>query len=170
MKARQAILSIALVQTGLTVAQAGPAKESRKTLPPEDIATIRAMVPAMELAWQSHNAAAYAAQFVSDAEHINAYGMWWRGRTEIEQGIAFALTRIYPENPISASEVTVSGVSHDAAVVQYRWRLSPYSDPDGTAYSNPQGRVTELVVRTPVGWRIRTFQSTFINSNVPQPR
>ena len=139
-------------------------------LSPDDVASIKAMVPAMEVAWRTHDAAAYAGQFLPDAEHINAYGMWWRGRDEIEQGIGFALTRVYPDNPIAATDVTVSGLSRTIAVVQYRWRLRSYVDRDGTTYTDPQDRVTEVLVRTGDGWRIRNFQSTFINPKVPQSR
>jgi uncharacterized protein (TIGR02246 family) len=160
----------ALLIVGSVATHAAPAKEASTMLSPEDVAAIEAMVPAMEAAWRTHNAAAYVGQFVPDAEHINAYGMWWRGRDEIEQGIAFALTRIYPDNPIVASDVTVSAVAPKVAVLQYRWRLKPYSDPDGTRYADPQGRVTDILVRTDGGWRIRNFQSTFINPKVPQPR
>ncbi|WP_260596601.1 SgcJ/EcaC family oxidoreductase [Sphingomonas endolithica] len=149
---------------------AAPAQEMRTMLSSQDVAAIEAMVPAMAAAWRTHDAAAYARQFVPDAEHINAYGMWWRGRYEIEQGIAFALTRIYADNPIVASDVTVSAVTPKVAILQYRWRLKPYSDPDGTRYADPQGRVTDVLVRTKEGWRIRNFQSTFINPKVPQPR
>jgi uncharacterized protein (TIGR02246 family) len=55
-------------------------------LSPSDEAELRAMIPAMEAAWRSHDAGAYAAQFTPDAEHVNAYGMWWRGRAEIGEG------------------------------------------------------------------------------------
>lgn len=136
----------------------------------DDLIAIKAMVPAMEAAWRTHDAAAYANQFVPDAEHVNAYGMWWRGRAEVEQGIALALNRIYPDNPIVASDASVSAVGANVAILQYRWRLKPYSDNDGTRYADPQGRVTDVLVRTDKGWRIRNFQSTFINPNVPQSR
>jgi uncharacterized protein (TIGR02246 family) len=135
-----------------------------------DRVALHAMVDDMESAWAARDAAAYAAQFTKDAEHINAYGMWWRGRREIEDGIRFALENIYPDNPIAADMVEVTGLSTDIAVVQYRRRLGPYGDPDGKWYEEPQGRVTDTLVRTPDGWRIRFFHSTFINPGVPQPR
>lgn len=159
-----------LLAIGSVMPQNVAAKETPAMLSPDDVAWIKAMIPAMETAWRNHDAAAYAGQFTPDAEHINAYGMWWRGHDEIEQGIGIALTRIYPDNPIAASDVTVSALSPAIAVVQYRWRLRSYADPDGTTYIDPQGRVTEVVVRTANGWRIRNFQSTFINPKVPQSR
>lgn len=166
----KAMVTAALLSVGSVATHAAPAKETQTMLSPQDKAAIEAMVPAMEAAWRTHDTAAYAGQFVPDAEHINAYGMWWRGHDEIEQGITFALTRIYPDNPIVASDITVSAVAPTVAVLQYRWRLKPYSDPDGTRYTDPQGRVTDVLVRTDKGWRIRNFQSTFISPNVPQPR
>lgn len=135
-----------------------------------DIQALEAMIPAMVSAWAAKDASAYSAQFTTDAEHVNAYGMWWRGRAEIEAGIGIALTMVYPDNPIAARDVNVVMIGPDAAVVQYRWQLQPYADRDGTAYADPQGRVTQVVIRQPEGWRIKFFQSTFINPNVPQQR
>ena len=135
-----------------------------------DETTLRAMVSDMEAAWRARDAGAYAGQFTADAEHINAYGMWWRGADEIAEGISFALNVIYPDNPISARDVLVTPLDDDLAVVQYRWRLSPYADPDGTRYADPGGRVTQVLARAPGGWRIRFFQSTFINLSAPHTR
>jgi len=101
-----------------------------------DVAELENMVPAMEAAWRAGDAASYAAQFTADAEHVNAYGMWWHGRDEICNGIGFALSRIYRTNPIATSEVAIEPLSEDIAVVRHRWRLQPYSDPDGTRYAD----------------------------------
>ena len=135
-----------------------------------DVAELENMVPAMEAAWRTGDAASYAAQFTVDAEHVNAYGMWWHGRDEIFDGIGFALSQIYPTNQITTSEFAVEALSPDIAVVRYRWRLQPYSDPDGTHYADPQGRIINVLVKRSDGWRIRFFQSTFINPAVPHAR
>ena len=90
------------------------------SLSAKDLALLKALVPAMEAAWRSRDARAYASQFTSDAEHINAYGMWWRGRHEIAQAMAFTLEKIYPTNPLQADQVTVKGMGPGMAVVQYR--------------------------------------------------
>jgi uncharacterized protein (TIGR02246 family) len=124
----------------------------------------------MEAAWRARDAEAYAGQFTEDAEHINAYGMWWRGRREIAEGIGFALNVVYRDNPIVARDVSLIPLGEDVALVQYRWRLNPYADPDGAQHDDPEGRVTQVVVRVARGWRIRAFQSTFINPNIPRGR
>lgn len=136
------------------------------TFTPADETELRDMVSAMEAAWRTHDASGYAAQFTTDAEHINAYGMWWRGRGEIAGGIGFALTIVYPDNPILARDVLVTPMGQDTAVVQYHWRLGPYSDPDGAHHADPEGRIIQVVVRMAEGWRIRFFQSTFIKPAV----
>lgn len=133
-------------------------------------AALRHMVADMERAWRARDAEAYAAQFTDDAEHINAYGMWWRGRREIAEAMKFVLDRIYPGNPITSDQVSVLPLTKEIAIVQYRWHLNSYADPDGTKHVNPQGRITQVVVKRPEGWRIRTFQSTFINPHVRQVR
>lgn len=135
-----------------------------------DVTQLKQLVDEMAQAWKRHDAEAYAAQFTDDAEHINAYGMWWRGRPEIASAMKFVLNNIYPTNPISTDQVSVQPLSKDVAVVQYRWHLQTYVDPDGTRHENPQGRITQVVVKQPAGWRIRYFQSTFINPNVRHTR
>lgn len=146
------------------------AKSPDAAVKPQIDIALRSMVSDMALAWKARDARAYANQFTTNAEHINAYGMWWRGRAEIEQGIRIALERVYPDNPISVDEITVRMVAPRVAVVQYRWQLQPYADPDGTKYDKPIGRVTQVVSQGKEGWRITNFQSTFVNPKVPQPR
>jgi uncharacterized protein (TIGR02246 family) len=131
---------------------------------------LRAMVPEMERAWARRDAKAYASQFADDADHINAHGMFWRGQQEIERGIGTALTRVYPNNPIRASDVEVQFLRPDVAVVRYRWRLDSYSTPAGRIYKDPTGRITEVVERTSTGWKIRHFQSTIVDPDVYHER
>jgi uncharacterized protein (TIGR02246 family) len=166
------LLASALVM--VAALQPFPAAAFRKTPPltitASEEAALRHMVADMEKAWKARDADAYAAQFTDDAEHINAYGMWWRGRREIAEAMKFVLNRIYPENPITADQISIRPLAQHIAIVQYRWRLNPYADPDGTKHVRPQGRITQVVVKQPAGWRIQTFQSTFINPNVRQVR
>lgn len=166
----RSVMVTVLIAIASTTPHDAPAQETKPMLSSDDVAAITAMVPAIAAAWRTHDAAAYAAQFAPDADHINAYGMWWHGRSEIAGGIGFALTRIYPDNPIVAPDVTVQSITPTVAIVQYRWQLGSYADPDGTTYTDPQGRVSEVVTRTAEGWRIRNFQSTFINPKVPHTR
>lgn len=91
----------------LPAAAQGPASK----LISRDVAALRAMVPAMETAWRTRDAKAYAAQFSADAEHINAYGMWWRGRQEIAHAMTFTLGRIYPDNPLVADQISVKSIA-----------------------------------------------------------
>ena len=155
----------------IVAAIVSPAQSRPKTsLSPDEILQLKQLVVEMAQAWKRHDADAYAAQFTDDAEHINAYGMWWRGRTEIASSMKFVLNKIYPANPISADQVSVQSLAKDLAVVQYRWQLRSYTDPDGTRHENPQGRITQVVVKEPAGWRIRYFQSTFINPHVRHTR
>lgn len=189
MRKHEAVIGLVASMFGCTVYASVPEQsdgskaavsrlEAPAVLPsnPETVVTqrddwaLRSMVSDMAVAWKARDARAYADQFTADAEHINAYGMWWRGRGEIEQAIRVALERVYPDNPISVDEITVRMVARRVAVVQYRWQLLPYTDPDGTKYDKPHGRVTQVVAQRQEGWRITNFQSTFINPNVPQPR
>lgn len=163
-----ALLVLAAPLSGTFAARVQPPGPPR--LARSDEAQLRQMVADMESAWKRRDAAAYAAQFTSDADHVNAYGMWWRGRPEIASSMRFVLDKIYPDNPIRADQVMVQPLGRDVALVRYRWSLDSYSDPDGTRHDNPQGRISQVVVRGASGWKIQSFQSTFINRKVRQVR
>src|SRR4028118_2299282 len=154
---------IVLISLCFSAVPAAAQAAAVSNLSTKDVTALQAMVSAMEAAWSSRDAKAYAAQFTPDAEHINAYGMWWRGRDEIAGAMTFVLGTIYPTNPIVADQVSVKGIGPRLAVVQYRWQLASDSDPDGTRYEKPSGRVTQGVAKGREGWRITHFQSTFIN-------
>jgi hypothetical protein len=64
----------------------------------------------------------------------------------------------------------VKAIGPKLAVIQYRWQLQSYSDPDGTRYEKPAGRITQIVAKRSEGWRIAHFQSTFINPAVRHTR
>lgn len=167
---RSVLLSLLLLISAFCPAGTAQSEAISRVISATDDASLRRMVVEMEHAWNAHDADAYAAQFTPDAEHVNAYGMWWRGRREIADAMRFVLGRIYPTNPISADQVLVQPLAKNVAMVRYRWRLQSYTDPDGTRHENPQGRVTQVLVKHPEGWRIQAFQSTFINANVRQVR
>lgn len=138
---------------------ASASKPSPPTITAREEGALRHMVADMERAWKAHDADAYAAQFTDNAEHINAYGMWWRGRHEIAEAMKFVLNRIYPDNPITVDQVSVQPLTKDIAIVQYRWRLNSYEDPDGTKHVNPAG------ADHPGG---RETASRMADSNVPE--
>ena len=152
---RSVLLSLLLLISAFCPAGTAQSEAISRVISATDDASLRRMVVEMEHAWNAH---------------VNAYGMWWRGRREIADAMRFVLGRIYPTNPISADQVLVQPLAKNVAMVRYRWRLQSYTDPDGTRHENPQGRVTQVLVKHPEGWRIQAFQSTFINANVRQVR
>jgi uncharacterized protein (TIGR02246 family) len=50
-----------------------------------DQSEVSALVDEVAAAWNSHDIRRYAACFAPDADVVNVAGMWWRGRSEIEQ-------------------------------------------------------------------------------------
>ena len=46
---------------------------------------VAALVREVEAAWNTHDMTRFAACFAVDADFVNVGGMWWRGRSEIEQ-------------------------------------------------------------------------------------
>ena len=116
-----------------------------------------AMLAAYVAAWNAHDMKAFANLFSEDADYVNAYGEWWRGRealqaknTEAHESY-YARTRLRMENPV------VRSLGNDLALVQARWVLHG----DTRARRDERlGFVTLVLTKEESRWHIRLAQNT----------
>ncbi len=108
-------------------------------------------------AWNAHDMKAFANLFSEDADYVNAYGDWWRGRDELQakngeaHGSYYARTRMRADNPV------VHPLNEGLALVQARWILHG----DTRAKRDERlGFVTLVLTRDDDRWRIRLAQNT----------
>lgn len=126
---------------------------------PADEQGIRDLLERMRHAWESGDAAAYAAEFANDARYVAATGVRSVGRVAIAEShqkifdTFFKHTRLgggYPAElqPVSQDVVLI----HASGAV-----LFPGED---ELRVRPNGLLTMLVVRDGNGWRVASFSNT----------
>lgn len=119
--------------------------------------TPEAVLAAYVAAWNAHDMKAFANLFSEDADFVNAYGEWWRGREALQaknteaHDSYYARTRLRMENP------AVRSLDNDLALVQARWVLHG----DTRARRDERlGFVTLVLTKEESRWRIRLAQNT----------
>jgi uncharacterized protein (TIGR02246 family) len=88
----------------------------RVTYPRSDEDAIRALVLALQDAFATKNAAAFAVHLAEDADWENAFGRRAHGRAEIEAFLADVFPR-FSDARITGEEIRIRPVSSDVAVV-----------------------------------------------------
>ena len=74
----------ALLALGLFSA-ADPQGRARGAAPAGDEAEIRALLRQLGEAWNKHDVKAFMAPVAEDADAVNRFGQWYRGRTQLEK-------------------------------------------------------------------------------------
>jgi uncharacterized protein (TIGR02246 family) len=127
-----------------------------------DEAAIGAVVDHFVRAWNEHDMGAFAALFADAAEFVNAIGLHWCGRAQIEAAQArnhatiFRESRI--ENMAARQRLLVPGV----ALVHATWDLVGQRGRDGHAIPPRAGIITMVLVQAGDAWPIAAFQNTDI--------
>ena len=155
---KEILLSIVLTLAALSFVQAQTQNMSNK-----DEQELLQMPLEMQKAWNAHNAKAYVAQFMEDANHINAHGLWWKGKKEIEGAVTYIHQTFFKDNVIKASDISIRFVKPDVAIVRYKWSMNSFTPPDHETIVNPSGWVTQIVTKQGGKWLITDFQSTYID-------
>lgn len=134
-----------------------------------DEAAIREAVQMrQQLAWNQHDAKAYAALFTEDGDVVNVVGWWWRGRAEIEKKLTDAFAFVFRGSALTIQHVGIRFLAPDVAVAHAYWTMSGAR----TSPTIPQPRegLQTLVVQKRGGkWMIAAFQNTNYVPEVPFP-
>jgi uncharacterized protein (TIGR02246 family) len=117
-------------------------------------------------AWNRRDMAAFGDLFVEDADFVNIFGTWSKGREEIRARHAKILAGAFRTSVISNAKVELRSLSPDSAVVRWVWQLDGLTAPDGTPAPRRTGLLLHVIIRTPAGFRIAAAQNTSI---VPDP-
>lgn len=116
-----------------------------------------AVLAAYVAAWNAHDMKAFANLFSEDADYVNAYGDWWRGREALHaknseaHGSYYARTRMRTEAPV------MRAIADKMVLLQARWILHG----DTRAKRDERhGFVTLVMTKDEDRWRIRLAQNT----------
>ena len=123
---------------------------------------VRRVVNAFAETWNRHDMKAFAQLFAADAEFVNVVGLWWKGRTEIQQAHEATHATIFKNSRLRIIETTVRFVSPQLAIARSRWRLEGHGTPDGTPLPARNGIFVNILVPDGDDWTIIDTQNTDI--------
>ena len=118
-----------MVRRCVTAAFLGWAAMSAAGEPQGDEAAIRDVEARRALAWNRHDASAYAALFTRDADVVNVLGWWWRGRSEIEAKLTDAFVWVFRDSTLTIDDVHVRSLDPSTSIVHVRWTLDGAKTP-----------------------------------------
>ncbi len=128
------------------------------TNPNKDEAAVRAVVQAVQDAWNAHDGKAFAAVFAEDADYVVVNGLYTRGRKEIEDGHVGIFTTIYKDSKNAATIKRVRFLRPDQAVAHVEWNLEFTL---GGKLNKGHAMNTMVMGKRPDGkWLIDVFQNT----------
>jgi len=127
---------------------------------------IRNLVGQLMAAWNRHDAAAFSATFSEDADFTNWQGSGAHGRAPIERFHAPLFAGRFRETHMVADEVRVRMLREDLASVDVRCRQTGARDNDDQPRPERHALLVCIVVREPVGWRIKVSHTIDL-SNIP---
>jgi uncharacterized protein (TIGR02246 family) len=138
---------------------------------PSGDAAIRNIQTAQEVAWNAHDANAFAQLFAEDADAVNVLGWQWTGRAEIEQKLGDAFAYVFAASRLHIDDVRIRSLSPDLALAHVTWSMTGARNADGSGGNAPQrGIETQLLQRSGGGeWRILSFQNTVATPEHPFP-
>lgn len=156
------------LKSGLLTAVIVAASSADATAQSQDIAEIRQVQVRQAEAWNSHDAAAYAALFSQDGEVVNVVGWWWKGRPEIESKLAAAFAYVFHESVLTITDVQTRFLDPGLAIAHVRWTMTGARTPPGVP--EPRAGIELQVLRKQAGqWLIVSFQNTHSVPEVPFP-
>ena len=123
----------------------------------DDEAAVRALVGRLETAWNAVDPAAFAAEFMPDADFVNVRGDYHSGRDAVEHGHAAILASIYAGSTIRYSLARAREVAPGVLVAHVDALLSVPARP----FAGDIRAIPSLVlVRDGGAWRIASFHNT----------
>jgi uncharacterized protein (TIGR02246 family) len=132
-----------------------------------DQAAIEAVESKQAVAWNAHDAGAYAELFTPDGDVVNVIGWWWKGREEIRRKLTDAFALTFKDSLLTITDVQIRSLSPDIAVAHVRWTMTGALSPPGEPAPPHEGIQLQVLVRGEQGWRIASFQNT--NSRPERP-
>lgn len=127
---------------------------------------IRAIGARAVEAWNAHDMEAFADLFREDAEFVNVYGTWWRGRARIQVEHEATHATIFRRSRLSATEMRVKLLRRDVASLHMLWHLTGLVQPNGQSLPDRKGVLVCFLAKDAGEWRIVVSQNTDI---VPSP-
>ena len=114
-------------------------------------------------AWNGHDMHALGELFADDADFIDVFGNWFKGRAAFEQVLAQRHRSVFAESRFTKKDAAVRQVSPGLAIVHAVIELAGATSPGGQPLAPALGVMSYVMQREgPEGWRILAFQNTAV--------
>jgi uncharacterized protein (TIGR02246 family) len=114
-------------------------------------------------AWNGHDMSALGDLFADDADFIDVFGNWFKGRAAFEPVLAERHRSVFGKSRFTKKDVAVRRVSPELAIVHAVIELADAAGLDGQPLAPALGVMSYVMGREgPNGWRILAFQNTAV--------
>ncbi len=114
-------------------------------------------------AWNDHDMHALGDLFADDADFIDVFGNWFKGRAAFAQVLAERHRSVFAGSRFTRKDTAVRQVSAGLAVVHAVIELAGATGPGGQTLAPALGVMSYVMEREgPAGWRILAFQNTAV--------
>lgn len=160
----------------LAVALAGPSCGAAADEPPEtrlqaeDEAAIRRICLERIDRFNGLHEPPQPGDFTADADFVNVYGMWRRGRTEIERGQGERMKTVLKEAKITLLDLRIRFVRPDVALVHQTHEMSGMLSPGGESLPPHRELSIRVMVKEEGKWLTAAFHNTIVRAVEPVAR
>jgi len=114
-------------------------------------------------AWNGHDMRVLSDLFADDADFIDVFGNWFKGRAGFEPVLAERHRSVFSKSRFTRKNVAVRRMSPGLAIVHAVIELAGATSPEGQPLAPALGVMSYVMDREdPDGWRILAFQNTAV--------
>lgn len=131
-----------------------------------DEQAVKALMYAFSDAFTTHDEKQLASLFASDADFINIFGYWMKGRASIEAGHARGFAGVLNKSQMAITGTDVKFLKPDVAICHATWKRSRTRDANEHSLPPADGVVTAVTALQHNRWLIIALHNS---QTVPAP-
>lgn len=121
---------------------------------------VRAILEAIVDCWNRHDIDAFGRLYGDDADFVNIFGDWLRGRAAIVRDLSARHAGPFRQTTMRTRPAEIRRLRADVVVVHQRWRVAGNLDADGALAPDRAGVLFHLVVHRDGRWLIAATHNT----------
>ncbi len=110
--------------------------------------------------WNRHDMSTCTRLFTEDADFIDVFGNWFKGRAEIETALSARHAGVFKHSQLSKKECTIRFLKPDIAFAHAVWELTGARSPQGVQQPSSLRLMIYVMIKESAGWAIATCQNT----------
>src|SRR5580704_12222649 len=107
---------------------------SRAELSADAKSQIANIIAALADSWNQHDMAIFAAQCTEDIDFVNAVGMHWRGRAEVEAHHVALHHTIFRNSTLRNLGYSLRRLTDGVVLAHIRWEMTGHESPPGSHF------------------------------------